>query len=145
MAQVTATVEGAIFFQLTSHPGWSALAGTRAYPVELPQGAALPATVYQLISDPPLGLSHTSNGLVRARFQLASIAGDHDWDAAKALDAQVHAALRGWTCWLADDQGRTVDVQACTPAGGGGDRPDPVPGRARRMSDFWITYVETTP
>lgn len=38
---------------LTSNPGFSAVAGSAVYPLRVPQGKALPAVTYQIISNTP--------------------------------------------------------------------------------------------
>jgi len=65
------TIEEAIVAHLGSFAGLVDLQSTRVYPVELPQGAVLPSTVYQQVSGIPEHSHNGRTGLERARFQIS--------------------------------------------------------------------------
>lgn len=72
-------------------------AGARIYPNALPQGVALPAIRYVLVSDPP---EHTHSGesqLKHPKYQLDCVAdGDEGYKDANMLAEQVIALVNGY-------------------------------------------------
>jgi hypothetical protein len=90
------TIEGeigsCIFHKLANDHDVNAIVGTRIYPVDLPQGATIPAITYQLISDAPSSQPHgEKSALPFPRYQV------NCWDVtdagAIALKAAVKTAL----------------------------------------------------
>lgn len=89
------SIEEGLTYQLKNHAGLNALISGRVYPLRLPQSATLPAVTYQRISTPRV-LTHdqAAGGLATPRFQFNCIA--ENYDTAKAIVAQVRAALNGF-------------------------------------------------
>jgi len=78
-------------------------AGSRIYPSALPQGVALPAIRYFLVSDPP---EHTHSGpsqLHHPKYQLDCVAvGDEGYRDAHRLASQVIALCDGYAGLMGD-------------------------------------------
>lgn len=85
-------IEAALFGHLSTEAGLSALVGTRVFPIQLPQGATLPAVTFQRISTRPLThRSSTTPTYSRPRFQFGCWASS--FDGAVALRAALRAAM----------------------------------------------------
>lgn len=85
------SVEKAIKARLDAHAGTSALVGTRNYPQERPQDSALPANVYQVISDLPYHAMSSDANVRQARVRVHSYA--ESYGGAVELSEQVRQAL----------------------------------------------------
>jgi len=86
-----AELETAVYSALTGDATVSGLVGTRIYPLVAPQDAALPAIVYQRISQ-QARVSHSGNScLARTRLQVLSIS--ESYSGAKALAKAVQDVL----------------------------------------------------
>ncbi len=98
-------IEAALFGHLSTEAGLAALVGTRVFPVQLPQGATLPAVTYQRISTRPMThRGSTTPTYSRPRFQLNCWASSYDGTV--ALRAAVRAAMGT----LAQASGPRIDV-----------------------------------
>ena len=96
-------------------------AGSRVYPLQLPQGVVLPACTYSQVSDPP---EHTHSGrssLRRPRFQINCWG--ETYLAAKTLAAEVIALLDGFSGTMGSTTAYAGFVED------GRDNMDPVTGR----------------
>ncbi len=63
------SIETALQAHLITHPGLSALVGTRVYPTQLPGNVTLPAVTYQRISTTPTQhRSHAEHGRIRLQI-----------------------------------------------------------------------------
>lgn len=73
------SIEAALFSHLSTYAGVTALAGTRVYPLVLPQQPVLPAVTYQPISETPVQ-DRDSRALTytRTRMQMVGYAATHD-------------------------------------------------------------------
>lgn len=89
-----ATIEEALRTVLIGNVGVSALVGTRVYPVVAPQGASLPAVVYQRISANRQHHLQGPSGLTQVRMQFTAIA--TTYSAMKALANALRQALDGY-------------------------------------------------
>lgn len=89
-----AHLEAAVYARLAGFAGLAALAGTRIYPGARPQGALLPAVVYQRISTVRFSAMGVDSGVVKARVQLDAWA--LTFTAALDVKEQVRAALQRW-------------------------------------------------
>jgi len=67
--------------------------GERVYPVRLPQGATIPAVVYQRISTDPVRSHSGNSGLATVRFQLSCWA--ETYDEASTIAEKIRTALHG--------------------------------------------------
>jgi len=76
---------------LVNDPAVAALAGTRVYPGQLPQGIRTPSVVYNRITGRVEYRLNGSAGLIEDSYQIDSIAVDHD--TATALALAVHDCL----------------------------------------------------
>lgn len=105
-------IEQALFVELKTAAGITALVGTRVYPLILPQNAAFPAITFQKVSG---SRSHSQSGpsnLAHPRFQISCWAkGDTAYPDAKGLAAQVRQAIDGFKGTMGGAGG--VDVQSC--------------------------------
>lgn len=76
--------------------------GGRIFPQYLPQGAALPAISYRLVSDPMLDASDGPTGLVPGTYVLTSWA--ETYAEMKAVAQKVRQSLAGFTGVLGSEQ-----------------------------------------
>lgn len=83
-------VDAAVYARLSTFSGLTALTG-RIRPVEAPQADAFPYVVYSVISDLAFAAMGVNARPHRARVQVSSF--DKDFDAMRAVDAQVRLAL----------------------------------------------------
>lgn len=127
-------IEQQLFEQLTDYAGLAALIGDRAYPQQLPQGAALPAVTYLHVSTAPLldRDSRTAN-YSDDRYQITGWAAT--FDAALALRKQIKAAMGTFRRTTAPR------VDGALPAGGR-DEPEAEEGRFRFSLDYMIGHEE---
>jgi hypothetical protein len=99
--------------RLTADAGITALAGTRVYPLIIPQDAPLPAIRYARITTFRPQVMSEETGTAEISMQLDSYA--TTYAGAKALGAAVRAALTRWRqaatfgvdiidCWLDGEQ-----------------------------------------
>lgn len=88
-------VEQALTARLTGSTSVSSLAGSRVYPVELPQNPKLPALTYDLISSIREPGGGTDSGDVHARLQVTAWA--KTYAAASGLSEGVRAATQRWS------------------------------------------------
>lgn len=95
------TIETELYTRLTTHAGLSALIGTRAYPLHLPQKPTLPAVTYARVSATRVSAMGADTGLVRPRFQIDVWAEKYITQGAKTgareVAEQVRAALQRWS------------------------------------------------
>ncbi len=89
-----AVVEEAIYSRLSTHAGVSALVGSRIYPSLMPQNVTLPALTYIKVAGPRVSAMSIDTGVARPRFQVSCWS--QTYSQAKALAAQVRAALQRW-------------------------------------------------
>lgn len=91
---MTADVEDAVYSRLSNFTALTALVGTRIFFIQMPQGVAYPAVVFQRITTARPSAMGSDIGIARARFQV-SVFGDV---AIAVRDAaqQVRAALQRW-------------------------------------------------
>lgn len=68
------SVGKAIYAVCTGNSGWTAVGGTRLFPLELPQNPKYPAATYRVISAPRVRASFRDPGLVQARVQIDHLA-----------------------------------------------------------------------
>lgn len=87
-------IEASLYTILSGAGGVTALAGTRIYPLLIPQEAALPALAYQRISGRRTMAHDGPITLTRARVQITCVA--ETYSQAKSLAAAVQAALDGY-------------------------------------------------
>jgi len=88
------TISDEIFTRLTTHSGLSALIGTRAFPMKMPQNYKLPCVVYQKIAGIETYSHDGDAGLYRPRYQFSCYANSHS--GVEALVVQLKSAL---TCY----------------------------------------------
>jgi hypothetical protein len=81
--------------RLLASPGVTGLVDTRIYPKRLPQGAPLPAIVYERISRMAENFHGGPPSLIHPRVQVTSFAGTYD--GAKALARATRLALDGYS------------------------------------------------
>lgn len=98
---------GALRRRLTSDPAVAAIVGNRVYPMAVPQGAALPAVVYQRISHDSNTAHDGPMTKRRQRYQITSMA--LDFNEVQRLTGACERALSGR--WM--DTGDEGEV-ACT-------------------------------
>ena len=95
------TIETELYTRLTTHAGLSALIGTRAYPLHLPQKPTLPAVTYHRVSAIRVSAMGADTGLVRPRFQIDVWAEEYITQGAttgaREVAEQVRAALQRWS------------------------------------------------
>lgn len=88
--------ESAIFSILSSNAAVGALIGSgdacRLYPTLIPQGAAMPAAAYQIVSGVPDGVMNGAPVADAVRVQISAFA-DDDYDAARALSEAIERAF----------------------------------------------------
>ena len=87
-------LEEGIYTELSTDSGVTAIAGTRGYPLVIPQDASLPAWAYQRISGPRVLAHDGPTGLAQARVQFTCTAGSYD--EAKSLANAIRGALDGF-------------------------------------------------
>ena len=85
------SVEKAVKARLNAHAGTAAIVGTRNHPLERPSGGALPANVYQVITDLPVHAMGVDAAVREARVRIFSYAGSYG--AAVELSEQVRLGL----------------------------------------------------
>ena len=94
------SIETVLFTRLTTHAGLTALIGKRVYPLLMPQSKGtetkLPCVVYQKISSVPVYSHSGDSTLTATRFQFSCYAKTY-LPGIKALEAQMRAALSGWS------------------------------------------------
>lgn len=87
--------ENAIRWRLRTNPTITdVVPEERIHPWPLFQGEQLPAIIYKIISDPPLGSLDGVSSLSHARIQLDVMA--DDWETARDLAKRVQNTLQGW-------------------------------------------------
>ena len=89
-----ATIEEALVDLLTDDVATNAIVSGRIYPLAMPQGATMPAVVYQRISGPRVQAHDGPSGLAFPRFQFACIAAT--FAAAKTLANALRVAIDGY-------------------------------------------------
>ncbi len=99
----------AIYTHLTTHPGLSALVGTRVHPDTLPKSPQLPAIAYTQISGPRTYSHDGASGVADARIQFDIVAQSRDQ--CDAVAAQLESALSGYQGTLGGAGG--VEVDSC--------------------------------
>ena len=88
-------VEKAIRTVLAGDTDVAAVVSTRIYPVLIPQGAALPAITYQLLSSEPFAAHDGHTGHTKDRFQINCYS--TSYATAKDLAEKVRLALSGYS------------------------------------------------
>lgn len=122
---------------LSGAAGITAIVGTRIFGGGLPQGQALPALAYELISDVPV---RTLNGLAGSNMWEARIqatAFDDDYAGVKSLLEQVLASMEFKSGPIAG-----ITVVAVIPDITGPDLRDDDNGFFYQSRDFLITYQQ---
>lgn len=89
-----ATIEEALYSDLTTAAGVVAIAGTRGYPELIPEISALPAWAYQTITSNREPVHSGSSGLTEQTIQITCQA--VTYASAKALAAAIRARLHGF-------------------------------------------------
>lgn len=89
------SIEDALYSKLAGAAGVAALVGTRIYPAPLPEGAALPALTYQVISSPRNVMFGGDDGWRDPRVQITAWASTQK--GAEALAVAVEGAIVGWS------------------------------------------------
>lgn len=84
-------IKRALYQCLLGHAGLAALVGNRIYPNRAPQNCAMPAVVYQQVSDRRTYAKDGYAGLAWPLFQISCYA--ETYEQAEAVRAQVEAAL----------------------------------------------------
>ena len=87
------SIEIALYAHLTNDTGVNALVGSRVYPLQLSQGAALPAISYQRISGPREYDLAGPTGRSRPRMQIDCWA--NSYSTVKNLASKVISSLNG--------------------------------------------------
>lgn len=87
-------IEEALISLLKDTAGVTAIAGTRGYPLQIPQDAALPAYAYQRISGPREATQEGASGFALARIQIGCQA--ETYAEAKALKEAIRLAVDGY-------------------------------------------------
>ena len=127
--------EAGIFRRLTADAAVNALAGTRVYPLVLPDEGPMPAITYQRISP---GRSYTTTGRVElARIRLQIDCWAEEYSQVKALFAGVLASLECFRGTL--PEGTYVDTIQLDSAS---DLYDSVSRLYRVTSDFFVFAAE---
>lgn len=88
------SLEADLFTSLTHHAGLAALIGARLYPDAVPQGATLPALVYQRISTPRQHAMGSGCPVVTSRPRLQFTCWATTAAGALSLCEQLRAALQ---------------------------------------------------
>jgi len=92
------TIEAALYSYLSTHSGLSSLISTRIYPMQVAQGATMPAVCYQLVDDIPVHSGGADVIVHAARFQFSCWGGGTSgYTSACAVAAQVKAALQDYS------------------------------------------------
>jgi hypothetical protein len=89
-----ATIEEAIYTELTTAAAVIAIAGTRGYPELIPETAAMPAWAYQTISANREPIHSGSSDLTEQVIQITCQAASYA--SAKALAGAIRARLHGF-------------------------------------------------
>lgn len=127
-------IEAALFGHLTTEAGLAGLVGSRVYPVQLVQGATLPAVTYQRISTRPVThRGSTAPTFSRPRFQFDCWAGSYD----EAL--ALRGALRAAMGTLAQAGPPRIDVALMQDDR---DGIEATPGRWLASLDYFIWHEE---
>lgn len=84
-------IQSDILTALLADSAVTAIVGARIYPMRIPQGADLPAIVYQKISSVPVNSLDGDSGLDSVRMQFTSWASTYS--VAADLSAKVRAAI----------------------------------------------------
>ncbi len=87
-------ISQAIFDLITSNSGYAALAGTRLYPLLLPDNYILPAATYQVVSSIET-VTLDGKASVRSRYQIDCMGAT--FGAASALRSAIITAANGYT------------------------------------------------
>lgn len=128
-------IEAALFGHLSTEAGLAALVGTRVYPVQLPQGATLPAVTYQRISTQVVQhRGSVAPSFSRPRFQLNCWASSYDGTV--ALRAAVRAAMGT----LAQASSPRIDVALLADDR---DVVEATPGRWVASLDYFVWHKES--
>lgn len=126
------SIEVALFSHLSTYAGVTALAGTRIYPLVLPQQPVLPAVTYQPISETPVQ-DRDSRALTytRTRVQLVGYSSTHD--GAIALRDALRAALGAFERVTGPRVSVALEQQVRTEY-------EPEMARWRALLDYWIWH-----
>lgn len=92
------SIRSQIYSRLSGYAGLTALVSTRIYPALIPQGAAMPAVTFTLVSATRPSAFGSDPGRVRARFQVDcwSDQAAGSTSGADLVAEQVRAALQRW-------------------------------------------------
>jgi len=121
----------ALYAQLSGTSNVTNLVGTRIYPVERPQGDALPAITYQQVSGPRVQLLNANSGAAYPLFQV-NCYGEFYPDA-KALGKVVRIALHQATGTIGGETVHSMLVRDSR------DNYDP-PVSAGESGIFWESF-----
>jgi hypothetical protein len=103
------TIEAALYTQLSTFAGLTAIVGAAIYPMQADQSAVLPYVTFHLISDVPENVMAALPTLTRDRFQFSAWA--VTYLQASQIAAQVTSALQSFTGMMGGAGG--VTVSAC--------------------------------
>jgi len=90
-----ADLETVLQTRLSTFAGFTALVGTRVYPLKLPQKPTMPAVTYQRIDGVRESGIANEHGMAHPRIQVDSWASSYG--GAKAVAEQVRQALERWS------------------------------------------------
>jgi len=127
-------IEAALFGHLSTDAGLSALAGTRVYPVQLPQDATLPALTFQRVSTRPV--THRDSTVPtysRPRYQI------NCWSSSFDGAVALRLALRLAMGTLAQASGPRIDVALMQDDR---DVVEAAPGRWVASLDYFVWHAE---
>lgn len=116
----------------------TAIVGTRIYPVVMSQGQPTPAIVYEVVSNPRLGVLDVrdTTHLTRARVQVNLLSADHT--VLRTLRDAVITAMQFQRGTIGG-----ITVHSVLPAGEGPDSYDQPTRLYMRPLDFLITHEST--
>jgi hypothetical protein len=126
---------------------------SKIHPTLMEQREALPAVVYQKVSDTPEYAMGGETGLTRARIQInvwtaADPGASNGYAEAVAIAERIRMILSGFRGTITDGLGGTIQVDFVE-LGNELDFYDPEAGRGlamqSRICDYVITYRQTTP
>lgn len=99
-------IEEALYYHLVNDEGVYGLAGTRGYPLSIPQDIALPAWAYQRVSGERETAHDGALGMASGRWQITCQA--ESYDGAKSLAEAIRLCLDGFAGWMGQAPGLRV-------------------------------------
>ena len=89
------SIDKAIVARLTSYAGLAALIGARVYPGYLPQGSVKPSVYYEEEATGRISTDDGDGEYRESEYLITAVA--DSYGSAKAVSAQIEAALARWT------------------------------------------------